>query len=174
MAYASWSVSFGEQPSASKWNILGTNDASFNDGTGIASGVITANKLASAISSSNQVTTSGTTTSTSYTSTLTGSSAPTTSVTVGANGKLLVHWRVQSQNSGANNNHSSVALSGANTVAASDNYCTLNQSTSPVTSYGTSHLFTGLSTGSTTVTLNYRVSGGTGTFSNMEVVVIAL
>jgi len=36
MAYTSWSVSFGEQPSASKWNILGTNDASFNDGTGIA------------------------------------------------------------------------------------------------------------------------------------------
>lgn len=36
MAYASWSVVFGEQPSAAKWNILGTNDASFNDGTGIA------------------------------------------------------------------------------------------------------------------------------------------
>lgn len=36
MAYASWSVVFGEQPTASKWNILGTNDASFNDGTGIA------------------------------------------------------------------------------------------------------------------------------------------
>lgn len=31
MAYASWSVSFGEQPSASKWNILGTNDSFFND-----------------------------------------------------------------------------------------------------------------------------------------------
>lgn len=36
MAYTSWSVVFGEQPSAAKWNILGTNDASFNDGTGIA------------------------------------------------------------------------------------------------------------------------------------------
>lgn len=36
MAYSSWSVVFGEQPSATKWNILGTNDASFNDGTGIA------------------------------------------------------------------------------------------------------------------------------------------
>lgn len=30
MAYATWSVVFGEQPSASKWNILGTNDAYFN------------------------------------------------------------------------------------------------------------------------------------------------
>lgn len=30
MAYASWSVVFGEQPTAAKWNILGTNDAYFN------------------------------------------------------------------------------------------------------------------------------------------------
>ena len=46
MAYQSWSVVFGEQPSAAKWNILGTNDASFNDGTGIASGAITYAKVA--------------------------------------------------------------------------------------------------------------------------------
>ncbi len=45
MAYTSWSVVFGEQPSAAKWNILGTNDASFNDGTGIGAGVITPEKL---------------------------------------------------------------------------------------------------------------------------------
>lgn len=37
MAYASWSVVFGEQPSAAKWNILGTNDASFNDASGTPS-----------------------------------------------------------------------------------------------------------------------------------------
>ena len=34
MAYASWSVVFGEQPSASKWNILGTNDSYFNTQVG--------------------------------------------------------------------------------------------------------------------------------------------
>lgn len=33
------------QPSAAKWNILGTNDASFNDGTGIAVSAITPEKL---------------------------------------------------------------------------------------------------------------------------------
>jgi len=40
MAYASWSVVFGEQPSAAKWNILGTNDSFFNDqvGTDFSSG----------------------------------------------------------------------------------------------------------------------------------------
>jgi len=45
MAYASWSVVYGEQPSAAKWNILGSNDASFNDGTGIGAGVITSESL---------------------------------------------------------------------------------------------------------------------------------
>lgn len=46
MAYASWSVVFGEQPSAAKWNILGTNDASFNNGTGIGTNAIAAASLA--------------------------------------------------------------------------------------------------------------------------------
>lgn len=35
MSYVAWSVVFGEQPTAAKWNILGTNDESFHDGTGI-------------------------------------------------------------------------------------------------------------------------------------------
>lgn len=34
MAYSSWSVVFNEQPSASKWNILGTNDAFFDSKVG--------------------------------------------------------------------------------------------------------------------------------------------
>jgi hypothetical protein len=41
MTYTAWSVVFGEQPSAAKWNLLGSNDASFRDGTGISNGVIT-------------------------------------------------------------------------------------------------------------------------------------
>lgn len=38
MSYAAWSVIFGEQPSAAKWNILGTNDAYFDSlvGSGTA------------------------------------------------------------------------------------------------------------------------------------------
>ena len=46
MAYSSWSVVAGEIPTASKWNILGTNDASFNDGTGIGTNAIAAASLA--------------------------------------------------------------------------------------------------------------------------------
>jgi hypothetical protein len=45
MSYAAWSVVFGEQPSAAKWNILGSNDASFADGTGIAADAIIDSKL---------------------------------------------------------------------------------------------------------------------------------
>lgn len=46
MAYSAWSVVAGEQPTAAKWNILGTNDASFNDGTGIAAGAIGTSAIA--------------------------------------------------------------------------------------------------------------------------------
>lgn len=35
MAYTPWSVVVGEQPTTTKWNLLGGNDASFHDGTGI-------------------------------------------------------------------------------------------------------------------------------------------
>lgn len=35
MAYTAWSVVFGEQPTAAKWNQLGANDAGFKDGTNI-------------------------------------------------------------------------------------------------------------------------------------------
>lgn len=45
MAYTAWTVVFGEQPSAAKWNILGANDASFNDGTGIGTAVINSTSL---------------------------------------------------------------------------------------------------------------------------------
>lgn len=45
MAYTAWSVVFGEQPSASKWNVLGANDASFADGTGFGDAIVKAKHL---------------------------------------------------------------------------------------------------------------------------------
>lgn len=35
MSYTAWSVVYGEQPTAAKWNQLGSNDAGFKDGTNI-------------------------------------------------------------------------------------------------------------------------------------------
>ncbi len=49
MAYTAWSVVFGEQPTAAKWNQLGANDAGFKDGTNIDALAITNAKLASGI-----------------------------------------------------------------------------------------------------------------------------
>lgn len=49
MAYVAWSVVFGETPSASKWNILGTNDQGFNDGTAIGAGVIGNSQVATGV-----------------------------------------------------------------------------------------------------------------------------
>lgn len=35
MSYTAWSVVYGEQPTAAKWNQLGSNDAGFKDGSNI-------------------------------------------------------------------------------------------------------------------------------------------
>lgn len=40
MGYTAFSVTFGEVPTDAKWNYLGENDESFNDGTGIADDAI--------------------------------------------------------------------------------------------------------------------------------------
>lgn len=45
MAYTAWSVVFGEQPTAAKWNQLGANDAGFKDGTNIDPAAINYNHL---------------------------------------------------------------------------------------------------------------------------------
>lgn len=45
MAYTAWSVVYGEQPTAAKWNQLGANDAGFKDGTNIDTGAITSTKI---------------------------------------------------------------------------------------------------------------------------------
>ena len=45
MSYTAWSVVFGEQPTAAKWNQLGTNDAGFKDGTNIDDDAIIARHI---------------------------------------------------------------------------------------------------------------------------------
>lgn len=44
--YAAWSVVADEQPTAAKWNILGSNDASFNTGLGFNDDIIIARHIA--------------------------------------------------------------------------------------------------------------------------------
>jgi hypothetical protein len=45
MAYSADTFVADEQPTTAKWNKLWSNDASFNDGTGIATGAITSAKI---------------------------------------------------------------------------------------------------------------------------------
>lgn len=78
MSYNAWSVTFGEQPSITKWNYLGTNDAGFYDGTNLPT--YGANKAT--------VATNESTTSSSATDLAT--TGPSVTLTVGATGKVLL------------------------------------------------------------------------------------
>lgn len=49
MAYTAWSVVFGEQPTAAKWNQLGTNDAGFKDMSNMDDDSVLARHLAAGL-----------------------------------------------------------------------------------------------------------------------------
>lgn len=121
------------------------------------------------------VLTSETTTSTSFTDLTTP--GPAVTVTVGANGILLIGLggALQNSTSGAES-HMSFALSGANTLAASDaNDITLQAAAAnQFIRAGRVVMLTGLSAGSTVVTSKYRVSANTGTFTNRMVWAVPL
>lgn len=119
------------------------------------------------------VATSETTTSTTYTDLAT--TTDTITVTVGASGIVQVAVTAWMKASTVDADaFVSFAVSGANTLAADDRRCTGmstpsgggHQSTGVV-------LLTGLTAGSTTFTMKYRVSGSTGTFFNRTISAIA-
>lgn len=121
------------------------------------------------------VATSQTTTSTSYTDLTTA--GPSVTVTIGSSGLALVTLSADMYNgtSGAYA-FTSFVVSGGNTVAASDaNGISVGGSTAnPEILIGRTVLLTGLTAGSTTFKLQYRVSGGTGTFINRNIAVVPL
>lgn len=47
--YTSISFTAGEQPTTAKWNLIGSNDASFNNGNGFNDGIIVNRHLGSAV-----------------------------------------------------------------------------------------------------------------------------
>lgn len=114
--------------------------------------------------------TQSTTTSTSYAGV---SGGPSVTVTVGTRGMLLVIITAGQYTDGGNFIYSSFTLSGANTQAATD----LNS----VSMFGTNYVrasyatfLLGLNAGSTTIALAHKVSGGTGTVNNREIMAIPL
>lgn len=113
------------------------------------------------------VATAETTASTSYTNLATP--GPSVTVDVGASGVLMVFWSCQQ----ADVSLMSVELSGANTVAASDDWASY---WSGVTDgqHSMFHLFSGLTPGSTTVTAKYRVTSGTRSYRRRNLTVLVL
>lgn len=101
-------------------------------------------------------------------------SATSVTVTVGTSGILVVHMTALIWvDGGTPDGYQSFALSGANTVAASDGRSISNKSTAGI-GVGATFVLTGLAPGSTTVTLQQRVNAtGTGSFMNKNLTVEA-
>lgn len=141
----------------------------------LAQSAVTPDKLATGAATA-YTSSPGTTTSTSLTTTLGGSPGTNPSVTVdiGANGlALVVIYAAIFNSAGGNSNNMAFGVSGENVIAADYH--------NGISSYGTltnrvggTFLLTGLEPGSTTFTLYYRVSGGTGTFSDRKISVVPL
>jgi hypothetical protein len=145
----------------------------------IDNGAVIPDKLSLGLGSS-VVATSETTTATSYTDLATA--GPSVTVTVGANGILLIIWGAEMANNTANAfAEMSFTLSGANTLAADDTRALRFQAYAggAIGEYSRVRILTGLNPGSTTVTAKYAVQtggggSGTGTFLNREIFAIPL
>jgi hypothetical protein len=105
---------------------------------------------------------------------------PSVGITTGS--QAVVWWGARMQNATVSEKtYSSVAVSGATTVAASDTWAILsdglalaNDGGSTAVRYAMVHMFTGLTPGFNVFTVQYRVDTSTATVSNRECVVFAL
>lgn len=145
----------------------------------IANAAVTANKLSTGAAAA-FVATNETTTSTTYADLTTTTDSVTT--TIGANGLALVSLKSDVANTvSVAFCFISVAISGATTTAAADSNGVLWQDFT-ANGNGTAsavYLLTGLTAGSTTFKMKYRVQtggggAGTGTFTNRRIAVVPL
>ncbi len=120
----------------------------------------------------------GTTTSTSFTATLSGSPGTNPSVTLvtGTTALVMVKSTVANDTS-LNGAYAGVAVSGATTLAASVDDCVYMavQSGSYYMQATSTYVLGGLTAGSNTFTMQYRVGGGgTGTFGSRQLTVVGI
>jgi hypothetical protein len=128
------------------------------DASQLINTTVTASKL-NLNPQTNYVNTDETTTSTTYVGFTTAQSV---TITIGVNGFALVSFSSGIYSSVATTKYVSVAVSGATTTAASDTWGIRNDNTAFIGIQSMTHLFTGLSLGSTTFTLQLRTNAGTG------------
>lgn len=140
----------------------------------LAAASVTADKLATGAQTA-AVLTSETEASATYDDMTTP--GPAVTVTIGANGLALVSIFCDQANDTIDaKTYMGFAISGATTVAASDNFAVSFQSAKAAAAYQGSATFlvTGLTAGSNTFTAKYRVSSGTGTFIRRKITVVPL
>lgn len=131
-----------------------------------------ANALAARVPTGTAVNVSESTTSTTYTD-LTTPGPTVSGLTTGTQALVVVSAKMQ-QNTASVNDYMAYAVSGATTIAATDQNALLLQFAGTTTTIRASSVFlqTGLTAGSNTFTSKYRVSGGTGTYDNRSMAVI--
>lgn len=140
----------------------------------LANTSVTASKLSTGAAANNTATGNSTTASTSYVATLADAVTTSVTVTIGANGLALVIISAYIFNTATATNFLSFSVTGANTIAASDNNGAQMKMNSSDSTYGAPILLTGLTAGSTTFTLNYRTTAGTATFGVRRLAVVPL
>ncbi len=131
------------------------------------------NAIAQRIPSAVATAGSESTTSTTYTATLSGgagTAGPSLTVTTGPKALISFHCR-QSASVAGQNVWTSVGISGASSIAASDSWA-ISYDQAGQLYHGLTYMEPNLTAGSNTFTLNYRVSGGTGTFGQRRLNVV--
>jgi hypothetical protein len=111
------------------------------------------------------------------TGTYTNLATPGPAVTVTCGTIAIVSFAASHANNTINSaSLSSVEVSGASSVAASDNWCILTDGTpaNQFTRQGVTHVFSGLTAGSNTFTMKYRAGSNTASFQFREISVIPL
>lgn len=127
-----------------------------------------------------QLGSAGTTTSTSYTATLTGATTAQVAFVAPTSGKVKIDWRATLANSGANATLASVEVregsvlgSGTAVVNGADSRSIRNDGTTTIGA-SASRIVAGLTPGASyNAQIVFRVTGGTGTFSALIIIVTA-
>lgn len=111
------------------------------------------------------------TTSTSYVDLTT--TGPDVTVTTGVNALVFINSAVA--NAASNNSYASVGVTGATTSPATDGRAiVMDGAAGKDDRIGVSNFFAGITPGSNTFIMKYRVSASTGTYTKRRIVVMAL
>lgn len=116
--------------------------------------------------------TQGSTSSTSYTTTLaSGGTNPTVTISTGTTAMITISCE-HTNSLNTMSNRLSVSVSGATTLAASDNFCVFNNiiTAGSQLCLNASFILTGLTAGSNTFAISYKTTGNTASYGNRRII----